>query len=198
MPMRKNISRLLGFLRDPAVQTVCAILGLAIVSGGAVLGWFNGLVIWIGQNMRWVAESRSWPNWLSLTIIGFLILFASLWLRSVIRDRSRKATPSSRITYHEIWGVLWGWPPRNGKYIGDGPLCPSHKLPVDINRRKPPRGEEFYEFRCPGHQGEEGHTIAGPKVSQLVGSSSGWRDGPNIFKDVNARLQAEDLARDSK
>lgn len=182
--MKKFWEKFLKFLRDPAIQTILTLLTLVGVGiWGIIQGWLARLVAWLMKN-------SPWPNWLSLSL-GILIVFlGGYWITIKFRKTQAQSKPNG-MTYHEVWGVLWGWPPIGNHYVGDGPLCPKHRLPVDVIE-KDFQSSYWFEFFCPGGEGEKGHVIKGPKVSQLVGSEgkSFHRDA-NIFKDVNSRLRAK-------
>lgn len=189
--MRKIWQGLIKFLREPAIETGIAIVMLVIavlsIRWGIVRGWFTILYFWFG-------DSHMCPNWLMLLLILLLFFFFGSWVITRIRKaNSRKAKYNYETTYHKIWGVLWGWPPKGRSWIGNGPLCPEHKLPVDVKKLDSYREGNKYEFHCPGPEGENGHTIQGPEFSQLVGSENSSSRDPNIYRDVNARIKAKEL-----
>ncbi|HLE05194.1 MAG TPA: hypothetical protein VI729_11365 [Anaerolineales bacterium] len=192
--MRKIFLRVVKILRDPAVQTVIAILAFLILIWGAIAGWFSKVIAALTSAFPWLTEMRPRPNWLVAAFSIALLLLLVAWLRS--GPLRRKLPPNrgeSLMTYRKVWGVLWGWPPPGGHYVADGPLCPEHRLPLDVKKVEMLRAGKRYDFHCPGREGEEGHVIPGPKFSQLV-PNDGWgtRD-PSIYKDVNARLRAQHM-----
>jgi hypothetical protein len=193
--MRKVWEKAIAFLREPAVKTAIAIISLLIGVGGTISGWFTVFFTLIGKNVPWLAESHLWPNWLAILVSSLLVVSIISNILSKVRSVKRVKSPRRRErTYHEVWNVLWGWPPTGKSYIGDGPLCPIHKLPVDVRKLDGYREGNKYEFYCPGLEGEEGHIIDGPKFSQLVGSQGTDRSDVNIYKDVNARIKAKEIA----
>jgi hypothetical protein len=193
--MNKVSLKLLQFLRDPAVTTIIEIIGLLLLIGGTILGWFNSIIAHLSSTYPWLIHTQQISNW---QIVVFTLLFSVIiffWIRTGLLQRRRKPfTSVSRTTYRKVWGVLWGWPPIGGRYIADGPLCPKHMLPLKVEKVKTPYSKGRYDFVCPGFEGQKGHTIKGPEFSQLVPSDSSF-DDPSINKDVHARLKAEDLVK---
>jgi hypothetical protein len=194
--LKKWIYAILKLLRDPAVQTLLAILAIAAAWGG-FREWITARFTALGKWLPWLVDSNEWPNWVVIFVI-LLVIFVFLQSLRIIRSQIRvKAKPyplAPKITYREVWGVLWSWPVPSGRYIGEGPLCPIHKLPVEIKKKSAYRSyDDYYEFVCPGEEGEEGHTIIGPKLNQLVKRESMGRSEPSLFRDVNARLKVMDL-----
>jgi hypothetical protein len=122
--------------------------------------------------------------------IFLLLILGGKWIKTKSRESSQKVKPNG-MTYHEVWGVLWEWNSK-GQYLGDGPLCTKHKLPVDLEEDLV-NGKRTFIFSCPGYEGEKRHKIKGPNFSRLVGSKGDdWRE-VNIYQDVIARLKAEKI-----
>lgn len=188
--MQRFWERILKFLRDPAIQTLLAFLALLGAVGTIVWGFIKG---WLSRVFTWLMQFTPLPNWLGPLLVITLLSLGGFWIRKNLHRRKMKQeTKHDEIIYHEVWGVLWGWPPIRGHYIGGGPLCPIHMLPVDHKTIRVGRGNDYIEFHCPGDQGKEAHEIKGPKLTDLVGSQQdGWNQNPNIYKDVNARLSAK-------
>ena len=185
--MKKLPRRILILLREPAVQTAIAIVALLVVIWGSIKGWFEGFVAWLGLR-------QEWPNWALLLLGVILVYLAASRVATALRNRrAQQVVDSGGMTYHLIWNALWGWPPFGSNYVGDGPLCPKHKLPLDVKTLDGYLEGDRYDFVCAGLEGEEGHTIIGPKFDQLVGSEGCRRRDPNIYSDVNARLKAKYL-----
>ena len=185
--MRKLPRKILGFLREPAVQTGIAILGLFVLIWGSIKGWFEGFVAWLGLR-------QEWPNWALLLLMAILIYLAASRIGTLLRNRrAKRVAKAEGMTYHLVWDALWGWPPFGNQFVGAGPLCPQHKLPLDIKKLDGYLEGDRFDFICAGLEGEEGHGIEGPSFSQLVGSEGSRRRDPNIYRDVNARLKAKHL-----
>lgn len=195
--MHKLFNALVVFLREPAVQTIIAIVGLLAVVGGSIAGWFNGIIALLSTSFPWLAKANLWVNWQIAGLLILVFVFLAAWLRAgPLRGRHRAPPMVPHVTYRKVWGILWGWPPPPGRLIGDGPLCPDHKLPLSVKKVELRRSERRYDFVCPGPEDHNSHTIAGPMFTQLVPSTDGWgQNDPNIYRDVNARIRAEELAQ---
>ena len=193
--MKKPVSRLIELLRDPAVQTIVAIVGLLVLVWGAISGRFANVIALLTSTVPWLSASRAWPNWISASVVIITLVLFVAWLRGgLLRPKPKLPRPQPRINYRKVWGVLWGWPPPAGRFIAAGPLCPDHKLPMDVKKVEKSRSCSRYDFHCPGPEGHEGHSIEGPKFTQLVPEGGWGNSDPNIYKDVNARLRAEEIA----
>lgn len=187
--MKKFWEKFLKFLRDPAVPTILTALTLVgAVIWGAIQGWLKTLITWL-------TRSSPWLNWSSLLLIVMTLLLGGFWIKTKFRKtKTMSEMKPNKMIYHEVWGVLWGWPPIGNRYVGDGPLCPHHKLPVDVDEETI-KGKRVFVFFCPGSEGKKSHIIKGPARSQLVGSKGeDWTD-VNILADVNARLRAQEINR---
>ena len=189
--MRSIWNNLIKILREPAVETTLAILTFLItIVWGAIQGWLSRFVLWLLD--YWL-----WPNWLVIfALLGFTV--CSSWIGfSIRKSKVNESAKPKRKTYHQVWGVIWSWPPPGGRYTGEGPLCPLHKITVDVIKFTE-YSEQRFEFHCPGEEGEKGHTIKGPKFSQLVGyAEKGIRD-VSLYEDVNSRLRAKEITSISK
>lgn len=165
---------------------------------GALVGWFRVFGELAGRVLPWLVEVNEWPNWLIvILVVSIVALLLLRWRKSNRMNPDKGAISSPRSMYQEVWGVLWGWPPPPGKLVRDGPLCPDHMLPLQVEKRDQFRGPDKFNFHCPGPEGEEGHDFDGPTVPELAGRQDAWRD-VNIYRDVNARLKAKDLRAQSQ
>ena len=185
--MKKAPRRFLDFLRDQAVETAIALVTLSIILWGAVQGWLASFASWLTQ-------LGFWPNWLVAGLAAAALVLLIAYGRLRARSRRRAPRVSPRQQFREVWGVLWGWPPPPGHVVGDGPLCPQHLLPLDVKMKDAYPGKRWFEFECVGLEGHKAHTIKGPQFSQVIPSDESLRD-PSIYRDVGARLRAQDLER---
>lgn len=83
--MKRIWEKITKFLRDPATQTIIAIVTLiATIALGSVQGWLNNFI-------KWLLNNTPFPNWLILAFCLSTIFLGISWVKTKIHNYRSKS-----------------------------------------------------------------------------------------------------------
>ena len=184
--MKAKRKRILPKWDSQSTANWIALIALIFSATGITIVSIFGIVPW-NDIIGWLLEKRSLPNFIviiSTVVIIVLVIYSIVVSRKYQGIQEEISKRGS--TYYDVWGVLWEWPNLDRRRWIDGPpICPQHKLPVNIEQNSE---LEIFVFTCPGPERGHSHVIEGPKISKvMIDDYSGER---NLMKDVHFRIKA--------